>query len=83
MSMTTDKEYEHLGESRGIEDHDHDLIHDLSRRLDCLWRYDQYIANAGGRPDIQEFWRSVKTQEQKNIDQLKKLIRQHVQSNCF
>ena len=83
MAMTTDKEYEHLGETRGIEDHDHDLIHDLSRRLDCLWRYDQYIANAGGRPDIQEFWRGAKVQEQKNIDQLKKLIKQHVQSNCF
>jgi len=83
MSMTTDKEYEHLGESRGIEDHDHDLIHDLSRRLDCLWRYDQYISNAGGRPDIQEFWRGAKAQDQQNIDQLKKLIKQHVQSNCF
>jgi hypothetical protein len=83
MSMTTDKEYEHLGETRGIEDHDHDLIHELSRRLDCLWRYDQYIANAGGRPDLQEFWRGAKSQDQRNIDQLKKLIRAHIQSNCF
>jgi hypothetical protein len=83
MSMLTEKEYEHLGESRGIEDHDHDLIHDLSRRLDCLWRYDQYISNAGGRPDLLEFWRGAKAQEQKTIDQLKKLIKQHVQSNCF
>jgi hypothetical protein len=83
MSMTTDKEYEHLGETRGMEDHDHDLIHDLSRRLDCVWRFDQYIANAAGRPEIQEFWRNSKTQEQKSIEQLKKLIKQHVQSNCF
>jgi hypothetical protein len=83
MSMTTDKEYEHIGESRGCEDHDHDLVHDLSRRLDCLWRYDQYISNANGRVELQEFWRGAKSQEQKNIDQLKKLIKQHVQSNCF
>jgi len=83
MSMTQEKEYEHLGETRGMEDHDHDLIHDLSRRLDCVWRFDQYIANADGRPELQEFWRQVKTQEQRNIDQLKKLIKQHVQSNCF
>jgi len=83
MSMTQEKEYEHLGETRGMEDHDHDLIHDLSRRLDCVWRFDQYIANADGRPELQEFWRQVKTQEQKNIDQLKKLIKQHVQGNCF
>jgi hypothetical protein len=83
MSMTTDREYEKFGATRGIENHDHDLVHDLSRRLDCLWRYDQYIANCGGRPELQEFWRGVKSQDQKNIDQLKMLIKQHVQSNCF
>jgi hypothetical protein len=83
MPMTTEKEYEHLGDTRGIEDHDHDLIHDLSRRLDCLWRYDQYIANAGGRSELQEFWRLAKSQEQITIIQLKKLIKEHVQGNCF
>ena len=83
MSMITEKEYEHLGETRGMEDHDRDLIHDLSRRLDCLWRFDQYISNAGGRPEIQEFWRTAKSQEQKSIGELKKLITQHVKSNCF
>lgn len=28
----------------GIENHDRDLVQDLSKRLDALWRYDQYIA---------------------------------------
>lgn len=83
MSMTTEKEYEHIGETRGCEDHDHDLIHELSRRLDCLWRYDQYISNANGRDDLVAFWRSAKAQDQKNIDQIKTLIKQHVQRNCF
>ncbi len=83
MSMTTDKEYEHLGETRGIEDHDHDLVHELSRRLDCLWRYDQYISNAGGRPELQEFWRTAKAQDQKSIQQLKTHIAAHVKGNCF
>jgi hypothetical protein len=81
--MTTEKEYEHIGETRGCKDHDHDLVHELSRRLDGVWRYDQYIANADGQADLQKFWRSVKAQEQKNIEQLKKLLVQHVQSNCF
>jgi len=81
--MTTEKEYEHIGETRGCEDHDHDLVHELSRRLDGVWRYDQYIANADGQVDLQKFWRTVKAQEQENIQQLKKLLVQHVQSNCF
>jgi len=83
VSMTTEKEYEHIGETRGCADHDHDLVHELSRRLDGVWRYDQYIANADGQADLQKFWRNVKAQEQKNIEQLKKLLVQHVQSNCF
>jgi hypothetical protein len=83
VSMTTEKEYEHIGETRGCADHDHDLVHELSRRLDSVWRYDQYIANADGRPDLQKFWRNVKAQEQENIQQLKKLLAAHVQSNCF
>ncbi len=83
MSVTTENEYQHLGESRGCADHDHDLVHELSRRLDCLWRYDQYIANADGKAELQKFWRGVKVQEQENIEQLKKLLVQHVQNNCF
>jgi hypothetical protein len=83
MSMTTEKEYEHIGETRGCADHDHDLVHELSRRLDCVWRYDQYIANADGRAELQKFWRNVKAQEQENIQQLKKLLAQQFQSNEF
>lgn len=81
--MTTEKEYQHIGETRGCADHDHDLVHELSRRLDGVWRYDQYIANADGQADLQKFWRTVKAQEQDNIQQLKKLLVEHVQSNCF
>ena len=83
MALTTEKEYEHIGETRGCADHDHDLVHELSRRLDGVWRYDQYIANADGQADLQKFWRNVKAQEQENIQQLKKLLVKHVQSNCF
>src|SRR6476646_719736 len=46
MALAAEKEMKHLGESRGRADHDHDLVHDLGKRLDALWRYDQYIANA-------------------------------------
>ena len=83
MSMSTEKEFEHIGETRGCADHDHDLVHELSKRLDGVWRYDQYIANADGRTELQTFWRHVKSQEQENIQQLKKLIAQHVQNKCF
>jgi hypothetical protein len=83
MTTKTESEYQYIGETQGCENHDHDLIHELSRRLDGVWRYDQYLANADGKAVLQKFWRDVKAQELENIQQLKKLLAEHVQSNCF
>ncbi len=82
-SPTIENEYDHLGETSGCKNHDHDLIHDLSKRLDGVWRYDQYIANAEGQKDLQKFWQTVKAQEQENICEIKKLIAQQIETNCF
>jgi hypothetical protein len=83
MALAAEKELEHIGESRGCEDHDHDLIHELSKRLDALWRYDQYVANAEGRPAVQELWREFKRQEQENIKHLKQLVAEEIRNGCF
>lgn len=84
MTMTAYREeVKHLGETQGIKDHDHDMVDDLSRRLDMLWRYDQYIANAEGHEDLQAFWKDRKRKEQQNIEALKSLIAKHVERDCF
>ena len=83
MSMIAEKEMEHLGESKGAANHDHDMIHDLSRRLDAYWRYDQYIANAKTDAKLREFWQDMKTQESKNIKRLKALVTEHCGKGCF
>ena len=83
MPTTMVRDDRHLGQTRNIEAHDHDLIHDLGRRVGCLWEYDRFIANADGRPELQAFWRDVKSQEQRTIDQLKKLIKQHIQNDSI
>jgi len=72
-----------MGESRGVKDHDHDMIHDLSRRLDALWRYDQYIDNAQGYKSVQAFWEKVKQQEKDNVKELKKLLSEHIKLGDF
>ena len=83
MKQTAEREYAHIGESHGAEDHDHDLIHELSKRLDAVWRFDQYIANADGKPEVQEFWRQLKQEEGRTVDRLKQLIAEEVKANCF
>ena len=82
MSVET-QATEHIGETAGAKNHDHDLVHDLSRRLDALWRYDQYIVNAEGIEPVQAFWKKVKAQESDNVGELKGLIAEHIQKDCF
>jgi hypothetical protein len=55
----------------------------LSRRLDSLWRYDQYIANAGWRDDLCQYWQDAKAQEKQAIQRLRQLIIQEVKNDCF
>jgi hypothetical protein len=51
MRFAAEKEMEHIGETQGAADHDHDMIHYLSKRLDSIWRLDRYIANAERQTD--------------------------------
>jgi len=83
MTLAAEKELEHIGESSGCADHDHDLVHELGKRLDALWRYDQYIANADGKPEIQSMWRDLKRQETANIKRIKQMIAEEIRANCF
>jgi hypothetical protein len=83
MTLAAEKELEHIGESCGCADHDHDLIHDLSKRLDALWRYDQYIANAEGKPELQKLWRDLKKQETDNIKRVKQIVAEEIRQKCF
>lgn len=83
MRLAAEKEYQHIGETKALSDHDYDLIHELNKRLESLWRYDQYIANAEGKPELQEFWRTLKLQDQENVEQLKLLIANEIKQECF
>lgn len=80
---TMEQAAEHIGETQGIANHDHDMVHELSKRLDALWRYDQYIANAEDQSSVKRLWQRLKQQETENVEELKGLIAEHVKKNCF
>jgi hypothetical protein len=82
-ATATPKGMEQMGQTQGAHNHDHDLVQELSKRLDALWRYDQYIANADGKPKIQDCWRTLKRQEQENVNKLKELIAEEIKQGCF
>lgn len=74
---------EKVGQSAAIANHDHDMVHELNSRLDAVWRYDQYIANAEGKPELQQLWQELKDQDTKSIERLKSMIGEHVKQDCF
>ena len=83
MSYATEHEYVLIGESAAIADHDHDLVAELNRRLDAVWRYDQYIANAEWRDELRQFWLDAKANDQQAISRLRDLICTEVRNSCF
>ncbi|MEE9193417.1 MAG: hypothetical protein V3U21_02670, partial [Thermodesulfobacteriota bacterium] len=70
--MPKDNDYQHIGKTQGRKNHDHDMIHELSQRVDSLWRYDQYIANAAVNKSLENLWAKLKKQERVNITALKR-----------
>ena len=82
MSTTAEKTMEHIGETRGSQDHVYDLVQTMSRCLTGLWRYDQYIVNAEGKPELQRFWREFKEQEEASIRRMKRLLSAELQKEC-
>jgi hypothetical protein len=83
MFLAAIHEYEHVGETSGIADHDHDLVAELNRRLDAVWRYDQYIANADWRTEMRRCWEELKAQDQQAVARLRALIATEVRNGCF
>ena len=83
MSDTDMQKDDLIGKTQAIRNHDHDMIHDLSQRLDAVWRYDQFIENADKFPDLKAFWQESKEHELKTIEKLKELIREHVRKDNF
>jgi hypothetical protein len=44
---------------------------------------DQHIANAEGKPALQDLWRDLKRQEIDNINRIKQMIVEEVRRNNF
>ncbi len=73
MSTPNEQSEKHIGETKAVPNYVHDLVHDLSNRLDAVWRYDQYMANAGKEANKEEkkLWSDLRKSELKNVDRLK------------
>lgn len=83
MNIASEQEIQHIGETQGSPNHDHDMLQELNRRLDSIWRYDQYIANAEADEGLQDLWRRCKEQDLQMVKDLKDKVAEHVSKGCF
>jgi hypothetical protein len=71
---------EHVCETNPVADCVHDLVQVFNTRLNSVWHYDQYIANAEGNRDLQDFWRTTKKQDQQACDKIRQLLAKQLQN---
>jgi len=83
MALAAQEEMQHIGETKPMADHDYDLVQELDNRAKNVWRCDQYIANAEDKPELREFWRQIKQQDQNTINHLRELIAKETAEGCF
>ncbi|MCE5269448.1 MAG: hypothetical protein LLG00_16350 [Planctomycetaceae bacterium] len=74
MPLAAERQMEHIGETCPVANSLHDLVQVFSARINTVWRYDQYIANADGNPELQDFWRMMKRQDQQACERMKQMI---------
>ena len=85
-SVKADKQADDaIGESRGMSNHSHDLIHELSIRLDSQWRYDQFIENAQAMNmhDAVRMFERFKREGQQSINELRDHIAMMAREGTF
>lgn len=83
MTLAAEEQVAQMGATQAMANHDRDLVHELNKRLDAVWRYDQYIANAEGKEELTKFWHAMKQEDQKAIERIKSLLKEEISCNCF
>lgn len=67
-----------------LKNHNHDLVHSLSEKLDAVWRYQkEYLKNAEGCPSCVNLWKNLMKDDEKHIEMLKEEIGRHIKEGRF
>lgn len=83
MPIIQEKELERFSPLPREIDPDHELVDELSRRLDAVCRYADNMAHSEGDPELQQVWRDLEDQEQNNIRKLKEMIVNRIDKGVF
>lgn len=59
-----------------MKNNNHNLLQELSVKLDSVWRYDTYIedAESEGYPECAELFRKLKEEDSRHVEMLRQMI---------
>jgi len=60
-----------------------DLVSELRRRLEALWRYGECVAKSEVDPELQQKWRDLQRLEQFEIERLKQRILDQIEKGEY
>jgi len=66
-----------------LDNHNHDLIQQLSEISDSLWRIEDYLKNSEGCERCRQLWLGLKNDYENHVSKLKEEIINHVKENKF
>lgn len=73
-----DDEKQELKRLEGIT---HSLVHELSKRLDGIWRCERYLAEAENNPGLQQLWSRLLQSDEQAVLQLERHLADEVMND--
>lgn len=66
------------------KDHNHDLVHAITKKNDAVWRYQKYyLKTSQGCEHCTSLWNKLIEDDNKHIEMLKEEIERHVKEGRF
>jgi hypothetical protein len=66
-----------------MDDHYYNLVKSLSKKAQAVSKYDRYIHDASECEQCKSLWESLKEKENRQIEKIKDVLKDHVKSDKF
>lgn len=61
-----------------MDNHTYNLIKAVSKKAQTLWRYEQYVKDAGDCKKCKELWEKLKRQDEAHLEEMKEVLSEHI-----
>jgi hypothetical protein len=63
-----------------VDNHSYNIIKTITEKAEATWVYDKYIDDSENCQECSKFWKNLKKEDSKLLDQLRTLLNSHIES---